>query len=121
MDADRRTTDQSTGESTDQADHTPDAHSDYRDELIEELRDRVRFLEESNRENRRIIAGLVQRVPELEAADGRGEGYGDGRESHEEPVQDDEKPDEGYTPTESSAEPQTGAQRPWWRRIFGGG
>ncbi len=45
------------------------------DALLEEVRDRVRFLEkqldeerEANRENRRIIAGLVQRVPELEAA-----------------------------------------------------
>jgi hypothetical protein len=41
---------------------------DHRDELLEELRDRVRALEEANRENRRIIAGLVQRIPELEAA-----------------------------------------------------
>jgi hypothetical protein len=36
-------------------------------ELIEELRDRVRSLEEANRENRRIIAALTQRIPELEA------------------------------------------------------
>jgi hypothetical protein len=43
------------------------------DELLEELRDRVRSLEnqladerEANRDNRRIIAGLVQRIPELE-------------------------------------------------------
>jgi predicted ArsR family transcriptional regulator len=44
-------------------------------ELVEALRDQVSFLRqqleqerEANRENRRIIAGLVQRVPELEAA-----------------------------------------------------
>jgi hypothetical protein len=43
--------------------------------LVEVLRDQVSFLRqqlneerEANRENRRIIAGLVQRVPELEAA-----------------------------------------------------
>lgn len=36
-------------------------------ELIEELRDRVRSLEDANRENVRIIAGLVQRMPQLEA------------------------------------------------------
>jgi hypothetical protein len=35
-------------------------------ELIEELRDRVRSLEDANRENRRIIAALTQRIPELE-------------------------------------------------------
>jgi hypothetical protein len=44
-------------------------------ELLETLRDQVEFLRqqldqerEANRENRRIIAGLVQRVPELEAS-----------------------------------------------------
>jgi excisionase family DNA binding protein len=36
-------------------------------ELIDELRDRVRSLEEANRENRRIIAALTQRIPEVEA------------------------------------------------------
>jgi hypothetical protein len=37
-------------------------------ELIDELRDRVRSLEEANRENRRIIAALTQRIPELEVS-----------------------------------------------------
>jgi hypothetical protein len=37
-------------------------------ELIDELRDRVRSLEEVNRENRRIIAALTQRIPELEVS-----------------------------------------------------
>lgn len=43
--------------------------------LVEELRDRVRFLEnqlqqanERDRENRRIVAALTSRIPELEAA-----------------------------------------------------
>jgi hypothetical protein len=36
-------------------------------ELIDELRDRVRSLEESNRENRRIIAALASRIPAIEA------------------------------------------------------
>jgi hypothetical protein len=44
---------------------TPDRTTD---ELIAELRDRVRSLEEANRENRRIIAALTQRRPELPAA-----------------------------------------------------
>ena len=35
--------------------------------LIAELQDRVRSLEESNRENRRIIAALTQRIPAIEA------------------------------------------------------
>jgi hypothetical protein len=48
--------------------------TDRTDELIAEPRDRVRSLEdqldqerEANRENRRIIAALTSRIPELEA------------------------------------------------------
>ncbi len=53
---------------TSTANHAPNTGEppDQR-ELVEELRDRVRALEEANRENRRIIAGLIQRVPELES------------------------------------------------------
>ncbi len=40
---------------------------------IEHLRTQLEEAHESNRENRRIIAGLVQRVPELEAAPERRE------------------------------------------------
>lgn len=102
LDANRPTTDKETDQPTDDA-------TDPRDELIEELRDRVRHLEESNREHRRIIAGLVQRVPELE-----------GRESGQEaPGAPPESP-EGYEYPETATEPQSGVRRrPWWRRIFG--
>jgi len=45
----------------------PEPRVDAYRELVEELRDRVRSLEEANRENRRIIAALTQRIPEIEA------------------------------------------------------
>ncbi len=50
------------------ADHSTNVHPDPRDrdELVEELRDRVRALEDANRENRRIIAALTSRIPEIE-------------------------------------------------------
>jgi hypothetical protein len=86
-------------------------------DLVGELRDRVRFLEEQLRlerdahgEARRIIAGLVQRIPELEAP--------------QEPTQ--AAPDapqagaEGEGRGTVAPEPQAGAERPWWRRMFGG-
>ena len=95
------------------------------EELVEELRDRVRFLErqiEDERESRRradtIIAQLTQanaslarRVPELEAPqeprDGRetAAGYPDGAED-----------------PAANGGPQEDAERPssWWRRLFGG-
>jgi hypothetical protein len=79
--------------------------------LTSALEDRIASLErqlteanERDRENRRIIAALTQRIPELEA-----------------PSEPRESPE---TATEGEAEPrpggQEGAQRPWWRRIFEG-
>jgi hypothetical protein len=72
---------------------------DRTDPLIAERQDRVRSLEAANRENRRIIATLTQRIPAIEAP---------------------ESPVPGQTPTEASEAPETGAPRPWWRRMFGG-
>jgi len=76
-------------------------------ELVDELRDRVRSLEDANRENRRIIAALTQRIPAIEAAE-------DVSESSVSP---------GPTPTPTDTE--EGAQgatepRSWWQRMFGG-
>jgi hypothetical protein len=51
----------------DQSRTTGDQPSDRTDLLIAELQDRVRSLEEANRENRRIIAALTQRIPAIEA------------------------------------------------------
>ena len=47
----------------------PAGPPDRTDLLIAELQDRIRALEEANRENRRIIAGLTQRIPQLETAE----------------------------------------------------
>src|SRR5215212_2916998 len=46
---------------------TGDQPDDRTDLLIAELQDRVRSLEEANRENRRIIAALTSRIPAIEA------------------------------------------------------
>jgi gas vesicle protein len=78
---------------------------DYRDELVEELRDRVRALEEANRENRRIIAALTQRIPQLEAPR-------DERDARETVSEDDGGTE---TPAGDTGEPR----RSWWRRFFG--
>jgi hypothetical protein len=97
----------------------------HRDPLVEELRDRLRFLEDQlrhandrDRENRRIIAALTQRIPELEAP-------------HEPPGVPEsvvEEP-ERAEPRSSTGGPQEGSERPvtedepprsWWKRVFGG-
>jgi chromosome segregation ATPase len=51
----------------DQSRTTDDRPGDRTDLLIAELQDRVRSLEEANRENRRIIAALTSRIPAIEA------------------------------------------------------
>jgi hypothetical protein len=92
----------------------PETGPAYRDELVEELRDRVRALEEANRENRRIIAGLIQRVPELETAP-RASPEPHGPET-------DAETSEGLDAPTGQVDPETGVQRrerSWWRRFFG--
>jgi hypothetical protein len=75
-------------------------------ELIDELRDRVRSLEESNRENRRIIAALTSRIPAIEAPQ-------EARESPETPPDADRN---------TEASPETGGERRgFWSRLFGSG
>jgi hypothetical protein len=83
----------------------PETGPAYRDDLVAELRDRVRALEEANRENRRIIAGLIQRVPELEPPR-------DERDARETVSKDDGGTE---TPAGDTGEPR----RSWWRRFFG--
>jgi hypothetical protein len=82
-------------------------------ELIDELRDRIGFLERqleteqaASAELRRIVAGLVQCVPELEAPP----------ESRESP----EPRSERSTPTEGAAASEEPPERRlWWHRLFG--
>jgi hypothetical protein len=81
---------------------TADRPNDRTDLLIAELQDRVRSLEEANRENRRIIAALTARIPAIEA-----------------PEAVEEAP-EGAEPHPDAPGAQEGAERPWWRRWFGG-
>ena len=90
--------------------------------LVEVLQDHITDLRvqlEAEREARRradtIIAQLTQanaalaaKVPELEAAESR-------EETAEGAVEETERAD----PHSNAGEAQEGAQRPWWRRMFG--
>jgi hypothetical protein len=90
--------------------------------MVEELRDRVRSLErmleqerEARTEERRrhdtLMAQLVQRIPELESPASR-EPPGAPETVEEEP--------EMAEPRSGAGGAQEGAERPWWRRVFGG-
>ena len=94
----------------DQPRTTDDQPDDRTDLLITELQDRVRSLEEANRENRRIIAALTSRIPAIEAPS----------EPPGSPVTDEEQQGRGQ-PHRDAPGAQEGVQRrPWWRRVFGG-
>ena len=72
---------------------------DHRDELVEELRNRVRYLEEESRRKDHLLAAALERIPAIEAP-------------RAEP--------EGSEPRPSTGEAQEDAQpRSWWRRWFG--
>jgi predicted ArsR family transcriptional regulator len=93
----------------DQSRTTGDQPDDRTDLLIAELQDRVRSLEEANRENRRIIAALTSRIPAIEAPQ---EATGGAETVEEEPKRAEPHPD--------TLTPQESVRRPWWRRVFGG-
>jgi hypothetical protein len=78
-----------------------------KDETIRVLHEQLEAEREAYREARRIIAGLVQRIPELQAPE----------EAPESPLL---RPDRPGT-SEDPAEAQEGAEHvSWWRRVFGG-
>ena len=94
----------------DQSRTTDDQPSDRTDLLIAELQDRVRSLEEANRENRRIIAALTSRIPAIEAP-----ASPEARESPE----TSSEPSEGAEPHPVTGEAEEGVRRPWCLRMFG--
>lgn len=78
---------------------------------VEDLRVRLDREQEANRENRRIIAGLTQRIPELEAAASPA--------ASQSPQDRPEESAEGSRTPGSAETVRTGPERvPWWRRIF---
>ena len=80
-----------------------------KDETIRVLHEQLEAEREAHREARRIIAGLVQRIPELEAP--------------QEPLEGPESAGEGpgmAEPRSAAGGEQEGSERvPWWRRVFG--
>ena len=109
------------GGGTAQANQTPHAGvpSDQ-SELVASLQDQVRYLREQldaerearTEERRRhdtVVAQLTSKIPAIEAL----------QEASETAEAVDEAP-ERTVPRPTTAESQEPAQRPWWRRMFGG-
>jgi chromosome segregation ATPase len=83
--------------------------------VVDELREQVAYLQEQLRreqdahaEARRAIAGLAQRVPELEAAP---------QEQRDAPKTVEDEPDRAPI---RCGRVSGGRTEPWWGRVFGG-
>jgi hypothetical protein len=99
--------DQDTDRGGDQGTTAPE---DRTAELIATLQEQLQAERQAHAEARRIIAGLVERIPAIEAPP----------EARETPETVEEEP-ERAEPRPDAPGAQEGAQRrPWWRRIIGG-
>lgn len=96
------------GACTDQLDAHKDQVGYLRSQLDQERR--------ANDENRRLLAALIQRVPELEA---RANPSGTSRPS-DTPAQDAADGAGGPRSRTDAAGPQDGSEKAWWRRWLGG-
>jgi hypothetical protein len=90
--------------------------------LVEALRDQVADLrgrldreQDANRENRRIIAALASRIPELESPAQQPASAESLQEAAQEPAADGP-----MRPAPGGREPPAASERvSWWRRVFG--
>lgn len=89
----------------------PDALTAQMQARIDSLERQLEQANERDRENRRIIAGLTQRIPAIEAPQSP--------EPQESPEMTDNE-QQGRGPVPDTGGPQEGTERPWWRRVFGG-
>jgi predicted transcriptional regulator len=90
---------------------TTEQTTDHTEELIATLREQLAAERQAHAEARRIIAGLVERIPpQLEASSQ--EPPGGPQTASEEP--------ERTEPLSNTPGPQERVSRPWWRRVFGG-
>jgi hypothetical protein len=102
-------------------------------ELVAVLREQLALEREANRENRRIIAALTSRIPQLEAPQEAREspvspGPSDTPNPAPEEAQDAAEPPRDRThrlqqellETRQRLEEERSRPRSWWRRVFGG-
>ena len=82
------------------------------DPLVEELRDRVQFLERELERKDAILLNMTEAMKALNPPASQ--------EPPEAPLSAEEVA-EGPAPTDAGARPSSASQRPWWRRIFGEG
>jgi hypothetical protein len=82
----------------------------YYDELLEELRDRVRYLEEESRRKDHLLAAALERIPAIEAPP----------DTSVEPRESPQTASEEPSGTQASQGYPQEERRSWWQRLFGG-
>ena len=114
------------GDGTSQANQTPNADEPTdQPKLVEELRDRVAYLErqvEEEREARRradLILGQLSQANAEQARTIRAIEGSTAEEATEDAETVEEDPEQA-SPRSATVGAQTATQRPWWRRVFGG-
>jgi hypothetical protein len=113
LDSDRTRHDTDQDATGQRQDREPTALISAKDETIATLREQLQAERQAHSEARRIIAGLVERIPAIEAPS----------ESPQEQPGGPEAADEHRgrrQPQSATGEAQEAASKPWWRRIIGG-
>ena len=85
-----------------------------KDETIRTLRDQLESERRANEENRRLLAGLIERMPALEAGT---EPSGSQESSQAPGAATEDSVSADFRPATGGS--QEGPHRPWWRRVFG--
>jgi excisionase family DNA binding protein len=94
---------------TDQDTAQDAASKTVQDIYIRSLEDQIAFLRRELERKDTILLNLTERIPQLEATS----------EARESPETVEEEPERASAPSDVPR-PQEGAERPWWRRWFGG-
>ncbi len=115
------------GGGTSQANQSPyrDKPTDQQPGLVEELRDRVASLErqlERHGDETERLHQIIGRLTQTNAEQARAIGAieAPAAEGPTEDAETVEEAPEGTSPRSAAGDAQEAAQRPWWRRMFGG-
>jgi hypothetical protein len=100
---------QDTDQDTDRPQSEPDALISEMRGRVDDLREQLEAERQAHAEARRIIAGLVERIPAIEAP-----------QETSEAAETAEEQQERTDPRSAAGAAQERVRRPWWRRVFRG-
>jgi hypothetical protein len=99
---------QDTDQDTDRPQSEPDALISEMRGRVDDLREQLEAERQAHAEARRIIAGLVERIPAIEAP-----------QETSEAAETVEQQQERTDPRSAAGGAQESARRPWWRKLIG--